>query len=187
MKKGKILIVITLFLLIVSLPLGILLFKQKGGLKIKAQSENKPENIQIVKISEQEATIIWTTKTPSQGFINYGLSPTNLPLIQPEANSTLNHQVNLTNLLPETKYFFVIKIGENTFDNNGQPYSFTTKSKKEENNNSSTSTATPSQVKKPTIDEEKMKEAMGTNDKQYDLNKDGIVNALDLLLLRENK
>jgi len=195
MSKNKIFLIIGILILIISVPAAIIVLKQQVVFKLGAQTVNKPENIQIVNITEKSATLTWTTSKATQGIVNYGISPTNLTLVQPENSPAINHQVNLTNLLPATTYFFTIKIGNQTFDNNGQPFTFTTKSALP----SPTITPTPTPIPKPTINpspspspsssltEEDFQAAMGTNNPTYDLNKDGIVNTADLLLFRQQQ
>jgi len=189
MSKRKIFLVIGILILIISVPVAIFSLKNKTIFKLGAQPTNKPENIQIINLTEQSATITWTTQKATQGVINYGLSPTNLTLIQAENTPAINHQLNLTNLLPGNTYFFVIKIADNIFDNNGQPFTFTTKSK--ELKPTPTFTPTPTLIPSPTpttsLTEEGIQSAIGTNNPVYDLNKDGIVNTFDLLLFRQQQ
>jgi len=195
MTKNKIFLIIGVLILLIGIPAAILVLKQQTVFRLGAQTVNKPENIQIINITEKTATITWTTPKATQGVINYGVSPTNLTLVQLENSPAINHQVNLINLLPATTYFFTIKIGNQTFDNNGQPFTFTTKSALP----SSTPTPIPTSIPKPTISpsspsspassltEKDFQSAIGTNNPTYDLNKDGIVNTADLLLFRQQQ
>jgi len=196
MSKNKIFLIIGILILIISVPAAIIVLKQQAVFKLGAQTANKPENIQIINITEKSATITWTTSKATQGVINYGISPANLSLVQPENSPAINHQVNLTNLLPATTYFFTIKIGSQTFDNNGQPFTFTTKSAISLPTPTLTPIPTPTSKQtseiSPTpspssLTEESFQAAMGTNNPTYDLNKDGIVNTADLLLFREQQ
>lgn len=169
---GKIFLIISLLILLLGVPAVIILISQETGFRLGAQNPNLPENVQTSGITFQSARIIWQTKNPSQGAINYGLSASNLTLIQPESGSGTNHQVTLERLLPNKQYFFVIKVGEETYDDHGQPYTFSTLAK------------SPSPTPKA-LSEEELQKAMGTNNPEYDFNSDGIVNTLDLLLLRQ--
>jgi len=182
MTKGKIFLIIGILILLVSVPVAVFILKQKTGFRLGAQKSDRPENVQIKNITNQTATLTWTTSKASQGFISYGISPTNLSLIQSENAPTTNHQVNLTGLLPETNYFFVINVGEKTFDNNGQPYTFKTQPKETKEKPLAPS---PTPTVSASLSEEKLKATMGTSNPLYDLNKDGIVNTLDLLLFRQ--
>ena len=177
MDKRKIFLIVGILILLVSVPAAVFVLKQQTIFKLGAQTTNKPENVQVTNITEQTATITWTTQKATQGLVSYGISPTNLTLIQPESAPAINHQVNLAGLLPGSNYFFVIKVGDETFDNNGQPYTFTTKPREV--------TPTPSPTPAVSLTEEGLEAAMGTSNPTYDLNKDGIVNTLDLLLFRQ--
>lgn len=177
--KGKIFLIVGILILLLGIPAGIFLISQKTGFRLGAKNSNSPENLQIMNITDQSATISWTTKNPVQGFISYGISPTNLTLIKPESAPAINHQINLEKLMAGSSYFFTIKVGETVFDNDGQPYTFTTLTQQ--------ITPTPT-VFIPKLTEEGMQAVMGTNNPIYDLNQDGVVNSVDLLLLRgENK
>jgi len=178
MGKKKIFLFIGILILLISVPATILILKQQTVFKLGAQSSDEPTNIQITNLTERTATVVWTTQRATQGMISYGLSPNNLTLVQIENAPAVNHHIILSNLLPENTYFFVIKTADKTFDNNGQPFTFTTKPQE---------TTSPTTAPAPPISEEKLQSAMGTNDPNYDLNKDNIVNTLDLLLLREQK
>jgi ABC-type uncharacterized transport system permease subunit len=173
-KTKKILLIIGILILVLGVPAGVFLLKQQTIFHLGAQSSNQPENVQVADITDQSATINWTTKSASQGLVSYGLSADNLTLIQPEAAASINHQVILRGLLAGSNYFFIIKADEKTFDNNGQPYSFTTKIKQ----------ISPTPTVRP-LNEAGLEAAMGTANTTYDLNRDGIVNSLDLLILRQ--
>lgn len=192
MNRTKIFLIIGTIILLISVPLGILLLKQKTVFKLGAQQPLlAPENVQVTNITAQTATISWTTQKPTQSLISYGISPENLTLIQVENTPAINHYIILKNLLPNTTYFFVVKTGDKIFNNNGQPYQFTTKPQKEETFLSPTPIITPFITSSPTLlpslDEEEIKKVMGTTSALYDLNKDGIVNALDILLFHQQK
>jgi len=186
MKRKIFLIIIAI--LIISIPTAVFILKQQTVFKLGAQTINKPENVQITNITEKSATVSWSTQKATQGVINYGISSTNLTLIQTESSPVINHRVNLINLLPATKYFFVIKIADQTFDNGGQPFTFTTKETGA--SSSPTPSLEPNLTISPTLSpltEEGFQSAIGTNNATYDLNKDGIVNTADLLLFRQQQ
>jgi len=183
MNKRKIFLIIGILILLISVPAAVIVLKGQTIFKLGAQTVNKPENVQVTNITEKTATITWTTSKATQGAISYGLSPSNLTLVQSEISPAINHQVNLTNLLPGNNYFFVIKIADSTFDNNGQPFTFTTKTKEA----TPTPTSTPTPSSPPSLTEEELQSAIGTNNPTYDLNKDGVVNTLDLLLFRQQQ
>jgi len=181
-NKGKIFLIIGLVVLLLGIPLGIIFLGGRTSFRLGATDPNQPESVKVSAITENSAIVSWTTKSAVQGLISYGLSATNLTLIQPETSPTANHQVELTRLLPQSNYYFVIKVGEKVFDNNGQPFSFITQTKKETQASPTPTVKTPS-----SLNENDLEAAMGTNNPMYDLNKDGIVNTLDLLLFRQRQ
>jgi len=192
MNKGKIFLIVGILIFAIGIPAAIIVLKQQVIFRLGAQTVNKPENIQITNITEKSATLTWTTSKATQGLVNYGISPTNLTLVQPENSPAINHQVSLINLLPATTYFFTIKIGNQIFDNNGQPFTFTTKEPLPPPTPSPTPTPKPQLTPTPItssspLSEEGFQSAMETNNSTYDLNKDGIVNTADLLLFRQQE
>ncbi|MGB9911686.1 MAG: fibronectin type III domain-containing protein [Microgenomates group bacterium] len=189
MNKGKkIFLIIAVIILVIAIPLGVILISRNTKFRLGAQSGKNPENVQILNLQSNSATIVWRTNVPTQGAVVYGINPSSLSLIQPETALTTDHQVVLNNLLPATTYYFLIKIEDKNYDNNGQPYYFTTKPK-EITSTPSPTPFVPSPTLIPTpgekITEEKIKEFLGTNNPLYDLNKDGQVNTLDILLFRQ--
>ncbi len=188
MLKKRIFLVISLLILLLGIPAGIILLNNRTIFRLKATNNNQPENVMIYEITDSSATISWTTKTATQGLINYGLSPTNLTLVQPEVAPAINHQVKLTRLLSGSTYYFTIKIGEDYFDNKGQPFTFMTRTKETTPTPTPIPTiSSPTSSPTPLLTEEGFQEEMGTNNPTYDLNKDGVVNILDLLLFRQQK
>lgn len=166
----KLLLIIGIAVLLIGIPVAIFLVSRPVGFRLGAQVPKAPENVAASGVTTTGATITWTTATAVQGGINYGLSTSSLIFFKPEISATTNHVVNLEGLVPASQYFFTIKIGEQSFDNSGQPWTFTTK----------TAIPTP-----PALTEEGLMAVMGTSNATYDLNKDGIVNLMDLELLRQ--
>lgn len=173
--KNKTFLVIVVLVFLLGVPAAILLIKRPAIFHLGATTTSQPENIRTVQITENSAKITWTTAKANQGLVSYGLTANNLTLVHPENTPALNHQITLTRLLPGRQYFFVIKIdGESFSDNNDQPYEFTTPAKE--------ASSTPAPI---VLTEENLLKVLGTNNTTYDLNRDGIVNTLDLYLLRE--
>ena len=176
MVRRKIFLIIGLLILLIGVPLGIYLVSQSATFRLGAQDPNQPENVQVANINQNSAKISWTTPQAAQSLISYGLSTNNLTLIQSESTPTTNHQVTLLRLRDNSRYFFVIKVGQKTYtDEDNQPYNLTTLSK--------VASPIPSPTT-PVLSETGLKAAMGTSNTSYDLNKDGIVNFLDLQLFR---
>lgn len=90
-------------------------------------SNNAPQDVRITAITSQSAIISWSTDADTQGTIEYGTTPAEMGFYAPEASSGTTHRVELTLLQPDTTHYFIIRIGDNVFDNAGVPWSFTTK------------------------------------------------------------
>lgn len=118
-KIGAVVVGLILFVLIVIL--GFQIFGTRAA-------DVEPRDVVIADISQNSASISWTTGVETQAVIEYGTSPTALNFFAPEATRTKNHKVELTLLSPATTYYFQIRIGDKKYDNGGVPWTFTTKS-----------------------------------------------------------
>ncbi len=130
MKKSKLIAVSIGSVLGLALIVGGFLFMQTFS---RASSE-KPENIAISEVTATSAKVSWTTGNDTVGaVVKYGVSASSLtqfaPATTPEGKE---HSVVISSLTPNTSYFFVLTAGaDETFDNAGVPWSFTTKSENE--------------------------------------------------------
>lgn len=100
-------------------------------IKTKASPTYKPENIQITNISDTTATISYTTADLTTGTILYGNSVSLVNVSFDNRDQTLpsahrEHYISLTNLKPETTYYFTINSGDTKYKNNNEPFSFKT-------------------------------------------------------------
>jgi hypothetical protein len=88
----------------------------------------KISNVQSrISTDGRNGTIAWTTNTPGIGTVEYGTTPASLLLRIGESSPTTSHRVYLNSLKPNVNYYFRLNIGGNTFDNEGIPFSFNTK------------------------------------------------------------
>ncbi len=168
----------------------------------------KPQGVRVANISANSATISWQTPEAVVGQIEYGTTPGSFLLRATETSPTTNHNVTLSPLLPETIYYFRIRVGEEIYDDNGAPYSFTTKEAAAKMPSPGISpalplvsptvvisrpTATPTQNLSPAISPtekytlDDFKKAFGTSNAEFDINKDGMVNSADWVLYQEQK
>ena len=85
--------------------------------------------VTICQVDNRSAKIYWWTDIRSNGVVNYGTSMRALNEAQSAGDGTvLFHEVELTNLLPGTTYYFTVSSGMSADDNNGAGYTFTTES-----------------------------------------------------------
>lgn len=168
----------------------------------------KPQGVRVANISANSAAISWQTTEPVVGQVEYGTTPGSFLLRATETSPTTNHNVSLSPLLPETIYYFRIRVGEEIYDDNGAPYSFTTKEAVAKMPSPGVSpalplvsptvvisrpTATPTQNLSPVISPtekytlDDFKKAFGTSNAEFDINKDGVVNSVDWVLYQEQE
>jgi hypothetical protein len=117
-KIGAIVLGIILFVIIVIL--GFQIFGTRAA-------DLEPRDVTIADITQNSATVSWTTGVETQAVIEYGTSPTALNFFAPEATRTKEHKIELTLLSPATTYYFQIRINDKKYDNGGVPWTFTTK------------------------------------------------------------
>lgn len=211
MKKKKILLIIGIVFLtlaVVGVVLGLKAFRSPDS---KASPENRPQNIRLDEVTATSATISWTTETPAYGFVSYGKTMSLGNTVQADQKAAV-HTVTIPNLSPQTTYYYKIGVGEEIYDNDGVPYSFTTPRESQEQDSKEASEDTGSEIPPPEEDqteqettdsadiktpeeeeseaaeeeitEQAIKDAIGTDNPKYDLNGDGIVNLIDILLYR---
>ena len=119
-----------LILLLIAIGLGTFLYTYKLKMDNSRKVTFTPTDIEIVNISDNQAAIIWQTKTALIGSINWG-NTSNLTSSQIDDQDTnsnqtprLIHFVTIKNLEPATNYFF--KIQSDKFKFPDQPSQFKT-------------------------------------------------------------
>lgn len=128
MKNKKTIIVIVALVLAVGLIVGLVLGMDKvKNLFGQAAGQQQPQGVRVTSVTANSATIVWQTAIPVIGQIEYGTTPGSFLLRSAETNQITNHNLTLSPLLPETIYYFRIRVGDQVYDDNGAPYSFTTK------------------------------------------------------------
>lgn len=91
------------------------------------------QSMELVSLTDTSAMIIWLTPEGASGKVTYGIDPLDLTETARDKRDSLlssgeymAHIVELTSLLPETKYYYSVSSGTETFDDNGSPLEFTT-------------------------------------------------------------
>ncbi|MFC1625834.1 fibronectin type III domain-containing protein, partial [Patescibacteria group bacterium] len=127
-KKNKIPTIIAVVALVVATFLGVLLVNSRQVFRIGASAELAPKDVRVSNISDLSISVSWTTDKQTSGFVNYGESANSLGKIAYDevGDSSFIHYVNLSNLKPQTTYFFKINSGGENFDNNDTAWQITT-------------------------------------------------------------
>lgn len=85
-----------------------------------------PQSVRIVNVTNNSFSVSWVTDKPTIGAINWGESQS-LGSTQVESNNQTNvHLANISNLNPNTTYYFKILSSGQEFDNSGIPWTLQT-------------------------------------------------------------
>lgn len=91
------------------------------------------QSIMITNLTDTGFTVIWVSKEKEQGYVKYSISQSNLSSTESDERDDMFtkkeyrvHSVKLSRLRPETKYFFNVISGDQTYDNGGNGFSVTT-------------------------------------------------------------
>ncbi len=112
----------------IGLPVILFLAMAVQGFVSGVGNEN-PVDFVARDITKSSAVITWHTDKKTQGVIEYGTSPSALNSYAPETENLKEHEVKLTLLAPATTYYLQLRINGNVYDNDGVPWTFTTKTK----------------------------------------------------------
>lgn len=115
-----------LSLIIVGTVLSVGLTLKVKRMRAQAQQPLSPEYTKMTNVSDSCVTISWITSQPTSGFISFGETPslgqTSLDDRDRETGQTKaysTHHVTLSNLKPETLYYFKIGSGQKLFGEDG--------------------------------------------------------------------
>jgi hypothetical protein len=103
-------------ILILGLSIGIMLFYQRQPNQDKNTPISEAENIQVINITSDSATVTWQTKDKTVGYVSYG-ETSSLGQIQNDIRDNdppqnhLTHFVVLNNLKSDTPYYFKVRSG----------------------------------------------------------------------------
>ena len=82
-------------------------------------------NVRAEIISPTEAEISWETDESAGSFVDYGLSEETLGRVG-DASQVVEHEIILSNLAPQSTYYYQVQSGEAVDNNDGSLYSFNT-------------------------------------------------------------
>ena len=111
------LLALILFAAIVALP-SMAQQRPENERREKAQAEKIIAGPQIEQVTNNGATIAWTTNTGGSSVIKYGTDPSHLdrtaesPYADKEGANYQTHRVQLKNLRPDTTYYYSVVSGQ---------------------------------------------------------------------------
>src|SRR3989344_2646503 len=113
-KSRRIPTLLALTLLALALGFGIFLDYKQDKLNDEIRNVYTPKRLSLTNISDTKTTITWQSDTQTTGEILYGLT-SDLDQKEPDARDQknlsprLSHFVELTNLSPNTTYYYKVK------------------------------------------------------------------------------
>jgi hypothetical protein len=110
------------------MPVLILIFMAVEGFTGKSGDE-APTDVGVQNITRSSAVITWYTERKTRGVVEYGTSPDNLNSFLEESDIERDHKAELTLLTSATTYYYQLRINGKTYDNEGSPWVFITKTK----------------------------------------------------------
>ncbi len=128
-KNSKIPTILGLIVLLVGTFAGVFFLNMNQVFRIGADSQTSPKDIRVANLSDNSATISWTTDKESTDFVSWGESDGNLSKIEKESETDqkfFTHSVTLTGLKPKTTYYYKINSDGTTYDNKGISWQLTT-------------------------------------------------------------
>ncbi len=116
LTKVQYITIISLLLIIFSIPFLIPLFKLMLSTQTSADPNKIPQEIVVSNITSSSVYITWFTINDTEGFVKYGTSSDALNFLgsdirdvgKDEVSRYKTHIVKLENLSPNTKYFFAV-------------------------------------------------------------------------------
>ena len=127
--------ILGILIIIVSLATTVFLFKNIRSFLGQATQDATPTEVKITNVSESSFTVSWITSGNLSGTISFGensslgkIATDDRDQISGTTSEYSTHHVTLRYLKPQTKYYLKIISGQETFDNNGEPYLVTTAS-----------------------------------------------------------
>lgn len=138
MNKGllnkKIPTVFGMIIIILGLSVTILATNRQTSFMVGAQVNTQPQGVRITNITDKSFTVSYTTISPTSGFIKYGTDDAlgNTSFDEQDTTSKLQdhiiHSFSIKNLSPQTKYYFTITSGQETYLDNNKSFELTTAS-----------------------------------------------------------
>jgi hypothetical protein len=91
------------------------------------------DSVRIVNLTDTGFSVIWISEEKEEGYVKYGTSSSTLSSEAVDERDSASskgeyyvHMASTSRLLPQTKYFFEVVSGNDTYDNNGSKYTVTT-------------------------------------------------------------
>lgn len=128
-KTSKIPTLLGIIILLIGTFAGVFFLNMNQVFQIGADVATTPKSVRIGNITNNSATVSWSTDKETTSFLNWGESQGSITKIEKESETDekfFNHAINLAGLKANTTYFFKINSDGTDYDNNNVPWQFTT-------------------------------------------------------------
>ncbi len=121
-----------LIIIIFGLSVTTLLTNKATFLQSNATENKQPQDVRITNISDNSFTVSYTTVSMESGFVKYGSTGSLDQTAFDDKDTTqklqthIVHSITLNNLNPDTKYYFSINSGGETYLDNNNNFEITT-------------------------------------------------------------
>lgn len=145
MKKNiKLPTILGVIVLVFGVVAGVILINSQQVFKIGANVDGIPKNVRVSNITDNSATVTWTTDIASKGFVKWGKSELSLGKVALEDDSQANivHSANIVGIERGSSFYFKINSDGKDYDNQGIAWQAKTLNTKVNSNNNQIASGT---------------------------------------------
>ena len=126
---NKIMMILLIIFVTTALPLSVVIMNRQTRLESLAGPEATPKRVQVTQVKNTGFSLLWETDKATVGVIRIrkASDPVNFSRIiqEPEGGEIYKHLLVISNLEPQTTYYFEILSDGVWYDDHGQPLSVT--------------------------------------------------------------
>lgn len=127
LKQSKIPTLLGLFLLLLGVGASVYVVQLQNQPTTNAAADRAPQQVRITNVSDKSFTVSYVTERATVGFIAWGKT-TSLGQATDADSQSVIHHLTVSNLSPQTNYYFKIGSDKTIYTNQGKPYSVKTAS-----------------------------------------------------------
>lgn len=128
-KRNRIPTILGIIVLLAGTFAGVFFLNMNQVFRIGASVGTEPKNVRVSNVSDNSATISWTTDVQTSDFLLWGDSQGSTNTIENETaggDKYFTHSISISGLKANTSYFYKINSEGILYDNNGVPWQLTT-------------------------------------------------------------
>ncbi len=145
MKKNlKLPTILGVIVLVFGVVAGVFLINSRQVFKIGASVASVPKNVRVSNITDNSATVTWTTDIDSKGFVKWGKSELLLGKVtlEDDSQASIVHSANIIGIKTGSSFYFKINSDSKDYDNQGIAWQATTSNTKINSNSNQVASGT---------------------------------------------